>query len=98
MTLIEKETTVNFNESDDPATVETYNKALLNRLEKLSSAQPDACRLVYKPPDGSYARYAVPKKWVKISPPKKVSDEQREAMRQRAQTLSRQKQDSDDEP
>lgn len=73
LTKQEKETMIVFNEQDKTASISTYNVALLRKLEKLLQERPDECEKHNVFSDGS--QYIVPKKWIKISPPKKLSDE-----------------------
>lgn len=44
MTSQEKETTINFNEGDEIATVYTYNSAMKRKLAAFAAAYPDLCR------------------------------------------------------
>ena len=82
----EKETIISFNEDESTAVVFTYNRALINRMERLCKERPEECR-----PDPSNQiteegrQYVVPKKWVKVSPPhtRNLSPEQQEALARR---------------
>ena len=73
---LEQETSILYNNEEDTAEIFTYDKRLINKLNKRG------VELIDKNNDGSYF-CTVPKKWIKISPPKQVSDSQREAFRQR---------------
>lgn len=73
LTKQEKETMIIFNEQDNDASISTYNVALLRKLERLHQERPDECEKHEIFCDGS--QYLVPKKWIKINPPKKMSDE-----------------------
>ena len=73
---LEQETSILYNNEEDTAEIFTYDKRLITRLKKRG------VELVDKNNDGSYF-CTVPKKWIKVSPPKQVSDSQREAFRQR---------------
>ncbi len=44
LTKYEKETIVLFNESDDEASIQTYNAGLRKRLAAFSKKHPDLCR------------------------------------------------------
>ena len=45
LTKYEKETIILFNESEDEASIYTYNAGLKTRLEKFSREYPKFCRL-----------------------------------------------------
>lgn len=86
MALYERETIINFNEDEAEARVYTFNVALQNSLRKLAEARPEECRL---DPDerltvGGAAAFIVPKKWVKVRPPRQdnLTDEQRNERRE----------------
>lgn len=68
----EKETIIIFNEAEDTATIDTYNKPLISRMEKLIDKYPDsieASKTIY----GN--TYVIPKKWLKVNPPPIYSEE-----------------------
>lgn len=48
LTKYEKETIILFNESEDEASIYTYNAGLKTRLEKFSREYPQFCRLKEK--------------------------------------------------
>lgn len=77
----EKETIINYNEDEGNASVYTHHKSLQTRLGKLLDLFPEKVSLI-KSGDG-WVEYLVPKRWVKISPPRKVSDEAKEAFAER---------------
>lgn len=56
--------------------------ALKNRLLRLAEKKPDEVKIMAKNLDGSIFDH-VPVKYIKVSPPRKVSEEQRQAFRQR---------------
>lgn len=68
MLKIEREMIINFNEQETEASVYTYSTRLLNRLQKISETHPDAVRKL------SDNEYLVPKSYIKINPPRKLSD------------------------
>jgi len=82
---LETETVITYNDAEDEAGVYTGNRALLNRLRSLAEQYPDECRLEHESRGGDFADYIVPKKWIKVSPPRKVilSDEQRAQIAER---------------
>ena len=75
---------MNFNDGEDTASVYTHNRALRRKLDKLDADRPEDCKLHRVSHDNQAAEFYAPKKWVKISPPRQVSQAQREKMRERA--------------
>lgn len=56
--------------------------ALKNKLLRLSRERPNEVTNIIENKDGSMVCH-VPVRWIKVGPPRKVSEEQREAARQR---------------
>lgn len=83
----EQETIINFNEEEKAASVYTHNKALCRKLEKLSVDRPEDCRLVRSLHEGQAAEYTIPKSWVKITPKRIVTEEQRAILQERARRV-----------
>ena len=85
----ERETIINFNEAEPTASVYTHNKALRRKLDKLAEERPEDCRCVSESRGDQAGDYIVPKTWIKVRPPRKLvlTDEQREAMRDRLLTV-----------
>ena len=83
-TLEEKETNIHFDETNGLAWVETHNTALRNQLKKRSEEYPDQCILKTEDTARGYVRYYLPKRWIKISPPRKVTmtEERKQALRE----------------
>lgn len=77
--LEERETIITFNEKDETANVYTMNRALARKLDGLTVTRANAARRVKAYPDGAQ-EYEVPKKWVKVNPPRVYSEEQRAEM------------------
>ena len=75
----ERETIINYNNEDATATVYTYHKALQNKLNKLVGSNPNISILRQ---DDESVTYVVPKKWIKVQPPRQLNytDEQRAEM------------------
>ena len=49
----EKETVINYNETNEPVSVYTYNRDLKRRLEQYARKHPDLAKLVRKYDDGA---------------------------------------------
>lgn len=80
LTLYERETIINFNEAEAIAGIYTHNVALRNRLLKLSQTESNL-RIIRQ--TGDMIEVEVPKKWIRVSPPKKLSKETRQKMADR---------------
>lgn len=82
----ERETIINYNEGEQTASVYTYNRALQNKLNKLLGTEPD---ISIMRSGEEWTEYLVPKKWIKISPPRKINytDEQRAAIAERLSSV-----------
>lgn len=89
LTHYEQETTINFNEAEKTASIYTHNKSLRRRLELLAHERPEECRLFRVCRDGQAVEYYVPKKWVKISPPRYVAPLTEEQKQKRREQLER---------
>ena len=82
LTPVEKETIIIFNESDDIAEVCTLNRAMITKLDKLCVENT----LITKVLENEFGhRYICPKKWIKVSKPRQLSEESK---RRRANTLA----------
>lgn len=77
--LEERETIITFNEKEPTASVYTMNGALIRKLEGMAQSRADDARRIKTYPDGAQ-EYEVPKKWVKVQPPRVYSEEQRAVM------------------
>ena len=91
MELFEKETSIWYSEENDICNFYTYNKALINRLNKLSAKYPEQCYIkrIISGEDARSAEFVVPKKWISIRPPRKLNltDEERQAIGERLKSL-----------
>lgn len=85
LTKYEQETIINFNEDEPTADVYTYNRRLRNRLSKIAKENPE-CQIVKEADD--YLEFIVPKKWVKVSPPRKMSEENKCKAAERAKKMA----------
>lgn len=81
LTKIEQETIILFNEAEQTAEIYTHNRKLKQRLSAIRDERPDDVTLVCD--NDLSATYRCPKSWLKISPPRRLSDEQRQSMAQR---------------
>ena len=81
LTNYERETIINYNEAEKTANVYTHNSSLRRRLDQLLKTRSDEITVVRTGDD--YAEYIVPKKWIKVSPPRQTSEEAKERARKR---------------
>ena len=64
--------------------------AFKSKLLKLAREHPDEVKIISENEDGSIFAH-IPVKYVKISPPRKISEEQREAARKRFKEMWKEK-------
>lgn len=69
--------------------------SLKSKLLRLAEQNPDEVRIMAENKDGSLFVH-VPVNYIKISPPKKMSDEQREAASERFKQMWKDKQERED--
>ena len=80
LTREELETVISFNELPDcMADIETPNGRMIRMLEKARAEYPDEVVYLGRSAEG-FERYQVPKKWIKIRAPRKLTEEQRAAI------------------
>lgn len=84
LTREERETVLRFDEASPTATVYTYNVSLMRRLGLLSRKFPSEFKLTQQDDTGAVT-YEIPKKMISIRQP--VSEEQKQAARERALRL-----------
>ena len=74
LTRVEQETIITFNEEERTAGVYTHNAALRRKLDALAADRPEECRV-----ERVGREYIVPKGWIKVKPPRVMSEKQRVA-------------------
>lgn len=74
--------------NESKVTVTLCQGRLISKVKKLAAEHPEECEIAHENEDGSIVAH-LPTKWIKISAPKKVSDEQREKARQRFEEYHR---------
>lgn len=72
----ERETVILFNEADREAGIFTYNEALKKQLGALCESHPGQVRRTEDNGCGGLT-FALPKKWLKITPPRILSEAQK---------------------
>ena len=83
MTNYEKETIISFNEVDEECEVYTYNQRLINKLKKKCSSNGKLYKLIGDDGMGGLT-FRVPKSLLSVNFRDPLTEEQREALRQRA--------------
>lgn len=81
LTNYEKETIINYNEDEKTADIYTRSPPLRRKLERLVADHPEDCRLHRITRDGLGAEFYIPKKWIRINPPRRASEAQIAAAR-----------------
>ena len=76
LSKIEKETIINFNEAERTASIYTHNEALKRQLLELCQTHPGQVRQIAANRWGGLT-FELPKKWLKVSPPRVLSPAQR---------------------
>lgn len=76
LSKIEQETIINFNEADGTASIYTHNEALKRQLSELYRTHPEQVRQTDANRWGGLS-FELPKKWLKVSPPRILSPAQR---------------------
>lgn len=79
LTNVEKETIATFNEAERTASVYTCNEALKRQLLELCRSHPDQVCQTAANADGGLT-FELPKKWLKVSPPRKPTPAQLEVL------------------
>lgn len=74
LSLYEQETIINYNQGEMVATIFTYSKSLISRVEKLRKRLPDEVALLREEKTGA-REYRVPKSCIDIKIPPKFSEE-----------------------
>ena len=82
----EKETVINFNTAEQNASCYTLNTHKRQMLLNLAEEYPDDVKIISKRDD--MVEVTFPKKWVKIRPPRKLTEEQRVNAVERGRALA----------
>lgn len=81
LTKIELETQINFNEEESMASIETANRALIHRLDRLCEKRTE---ITVVRNTESFKTYICPKKWIKVVAPRFLSEKKRSELAERA--------------
>lgn len=87
MSRYEQETIINFNAGGRTATVYTRDRAIMRRFDALVAEHPDLYRVISC--TDTDKTYEMPKSYISYRKPRKLSEEQREAGRERIKLINR---------
>lgn len=68
------------------ATLSLSQRSVISKIKKYAESHPEECEIVAINKDGSICAH-VPVSWIKVSPPRKVSEEQKQAFAERMKEL-----------
>ena len=83
LTKYEQETIFSYNQEENFAIIDTCDKKLIRKLDKLCEKQP----IITVENQNQHGKtYKLPKKWIKISTPRQLSEKTRKELAQRAKS------------
>ena len=83
-----KETVVGYVDEDSYASFTSAEKKWINKILKLKAEHPEQVDIKAYPENNQGYIYAhLPKKWLKVSPPRQVSEEQKAAAAERLKAM-----------
>ena len=86
LTRYEQETIINFNAQDQMATLYTRDTAVMRKVDALVIEYPDTFKCIGETDIDK--TYSMPKSFVTYRKPRRISEEQREAARERIMKLN----------
>ena len=86
LTRYEQETIINFNAQDQIATLYTRDPAVMRKVDALVIEYPDTFKCIGETDIDK--TYSMPKSFVTYRKPRRISEEQREAARERIMKLN----------
>ena len=84
LTLLEQETIITFNNAEEEAEIYTFNQKLINRFSKFADEHPELCKHTEPKTEMHAHVFTLNKGLLSIHPKRVLTDEQREALRQKA--------------
>lgn len=80
----EYENAIEFLDGQKTAAVTLHDRRLRNRVLRLAEQHPDEVAVICRPEENNGFLFAhIPLKWLRIQPPKQMSEEQREKAKER---------------
>lgn len=83
-TKYEQETIFNYNQEEKTASCYTCDPALIRKLDRL--CENGEAITVSREGDG-WKEYQFPRSWIKVRPPRQLSDEQRQKLAERMKSM-----------
>lgn len=84
LTKYEQETIILYNNEEKTATISTCDRSLIRKLDRRLVDYPE----IQRTKSGEdFAEYILPKKWIKVSFPRQLTDEQRAEMSNRMRAI-----------
>ena len=85
----ERETIIRWDDETGTAIVNTFSRGMQRKVEKLLKEYPDDVKLKkdYAEDDYDGIHITLPKSWIKIRAPRKMTDEQRKTLSDRASAM-----------
>lgn len=80
------ENVIEFLNNQDTITVSFCSRKWINKIKRLNEKNPEEVKIIAENKDGSICAH-LPVKYLKISPPRKVSEEQKQAASERLRKL-----------
>lgn len=91
------ENVIEFYRNQKTATVTFCQGRYVTKIKKIAEERPDECEIVAENPDGSIVAH-VPTKWVRITPSRVYTDEERQRLKEQlAKRFGTKTEDIDDE-
>ena len=81
-----RENVLEFVNNSKTATVTFGQGRYITKIRKLSRERPEECQIVHENRDGTIVAH-IPVKWIKITPTRIMTEEQREKLKERAKNL-----------
>lgn len=82
----QRETYYNYIAGNDFATIGSSEQKWINKIKRAQEQNSDKVHIIAENPDGSIVAHCPPN-WFKWSPPKKMSEEQKQAARERMKAM-----------
>lgn len=92
LTKYEQETIILYNNEEKTATISTCDRSLIRKLDRRLA---DYSEIQRTKSGEDFAEYILPKKWIKISFPRQLTDEQRAEMSNRMRAIREAQDDTD---
>ena len=83
------ENVIEFITGEKTATLTIHQGKYKTRIKKLAEERPDEVKILSENKDGSILAH-IPTKWIKINPPRKLSEEYKEELAQRVKNTMKQ--------